>query len=591
MKSLKPLLPYLARHRGAVLWGVVFVFLANALYPLVPTTIGSAVNNAEKGLLAADELLLFAGLALVLAALSACFRFLMRRVLIDASRDVEFEIRNDLFTKLQSLDPSYFDKQNTGDLMSRATNDMDLLRMLIGPAVMYTANSIFSLPLTIAWMLVLDWRLTLLSLVPMLGLPPLVKFFSSRTHKASHEQQESFGRMTTMVQENFAGIRVVKAYGQEDAEEKKFLTRNDEYIDLSIQLAKLQAMFFPSIRLLIGFGYLSILIYGGYRIIEGHLQVGTLLAFFLLFDNIIWPLIAAGWTVNLIQRGIAALERIDKVMKAEPRVIKAEAAPGVEFPSAAAIEIKGLTFSYQSDDLQRLKGLDLSVPAGSTIGIVGPVGAGKSTLVQLLARFYPVERGMIALGGRDINDWPVEELRRRIAFVFQETFLFSDTIGWNIRFGASENTPQSEVERVAGIAHVHGDIVDFPKAYDTVLGERGVNLSGGQKQRVAIARALVRDAEVLVLDDSLSAVDTHTEEAILQDLKQIMDGKTTFLISHRISTVALADQIIVIEDGRITQRGRHEELVGAPGLYGELFRKQLSESALDAEYAEEEAAP
>jgi ATP-binding cassette subfamily B protein len=307
--------------------------------------------------------------------------------------------------------------------------------------------------------------------------------------------------------------------------------------------------------------------------------VGTLIAFLLLFSQLVWPLIAAGWVVNLIQRGIASMERVNMIIDAQPMVVP-PAEPRVA--KDLTIELKHLTFRYDGTERDQLSDLSLVVPPGRTIGIVGPVGSGKSTLVHLLARFYPVPRGMMTIGGVDINDWPLEELRRRVGFVFQETFLFSDTIGWNIRFGASDDTAQEVVERAAHRAQVHQSIVEFPRGYDTVLGERGVNLSGGQKQRVAIARAIVKDADILVLDDSLSAVDTHTEEAILGELREYMAGKTTFIISHRISTVALADEIIVIIDGRIAQRGSHSELISQPGLYGELHRRQLTEAAVEA---------
>ncbi len=587
MRTLSSLLPYVRRHAWAIVFGILFVFLANSLALTVPIIIGQTVNLIEEGRIHPDNLFHLAFLAVCVAGVAACFRFLMRRVIIDISREVEYEFRNDFFRKLQSLDPSFFDARNTGDLMSRATNDTDALRMLMGPGVMYTANTIFSLPIALTAMLWLDWRLTLVCMAPMLVLTPLVRYFGTRTHRMSRLQQDSFGELTTTVQENLAGIRVVKAYRQEDFELRKFLERNDDYIDKSLELARLQAMFFPSIRLLVGFGFTVLLLYGGHRIIQGHLEVGTLLSFLLLFGMIVWPLIAAGWVINLIQRGIASLERINAILESVPSVTEPEDGAAVVVEAGPpSIELRSLTFQYEGTLWPQLKDIDLHAPPGKTVGIVGPVGAGKSTLVNLLSRFYPVPRGMIFFGGKDINDWPLSELRRRISFVFQETFLFSDTIGWNIRFGSADNTPQDLVEEAAEIAQVHSDIGDLPRNYSTVLGERGVNLSGGQRQRVAIARALMRQADILVLDDTLSAVDTHTEEAILGELRRIMERKTTFLISHRLSTVATADEILVLDEGRIIQRGTHNELNAQPGWYSEMYSRQLSERAIE-DYDEE----
>jgi len=580
LSSFRSLIPYLRRHRWSLIFGVLFVLLANATAVWIPILVGDIVNHIVDGSIDRETLFVLIVGMVAMAGISGGFRFLMRRVLIDVSRDVEYEFRNDLFKKLQSLDPAFFDNHNTGDLMSRATNDMDAVRMLMGPAVMYSANTIFSFPLFFGGMLLLDWKLTLVAMAPMLLLPPTVKYFGARTHKASKEQQDSFGELTTMVQENLAGIRIVKAYNQEGSQEGKFTVRNEDYIGKSLELAWLQSLFFPTIRLIVAVGYVALLLMGGYQIIQGDLKVGTLFSFLLLFASLVWPLIAAGWVVNILQRGLASLQRINAILDAEPHV---KNAPDAQSPAGPMdIEFRALTFRYDGTDRDQLADITLSVPAGRTLGIVGPIGSGKSTLVNLLARLYPVQRGMITVAGRDLTEWPLLALRRRVAFVFQETFLFSDTIGWNIRFGAGDDAPQEAVELAAKRANVHDSIIGFPKQYLTVLGERGVNLSGGQKQRVAIARALLKDAEVLVLDDSLSAVDTHTEEAILGALKEVMAGRTTFLISHRISTVALADEIIVLEGGRITQRGTHEQLIAKPGLYGELHRKQLSEAAVEA---------
>jgi len=580
VKALRTFLPYLKRYRLAVFFGVLFVLLANIVSVQVPLLIGQTVNEIENRSISTDMLLTMLVLAVCYSGIEGAFRFLHRRLLIDASRDIEYEMRNQLFRKLASLDPPFFDRNNTGDLMSRATNDMDAVRMLIGPAIMYTANTAFSLPTVLVGMFFLDWKLSLVAMVPMLALPPLVKYFGTKTHEFSRLQQDSYGNLTTMVQENLAGIRVVKAYVQENAEEEKFAERNRDYIDRSLDLARVQALFFPSIRVLVALSYVILLVYGGSRIIGGQLQVGTLFSILLLFSGLVWPLIAAGWVVNIIQRGIASLDRINLIMNAQPKTADS-ALPPPQIQDFS-IEFRQLSFQYEGSEKPQLADINLTVPAGGTLGIVGPVGSGKSTLVNLLARFYPLPRGVLFIGGVDINDWPLAELRRRVAFVFQETFLFSDTIGWNIRFGANDDLPQKDVQQMAKRAQLHTAIADFPKGYDTILGERGVNLSGGQKQRLSIARALAKEADVLVLDDSLSAVDTHTEEAILGELREYMKGRTTFLISHRISTVAMADQIIVIEGGRITQRGTHAELIEQPGLYSELYKRQLSEQELES---------
>jgi ATP-binding cassette subfamily B protein len=579
LNSLRPLLPYARRYRWRFLWGFAFVVITNFISLKIPLLVGDLVTRIESAAICRDELALLCVVLVSVAGIAGAFRFLMRRVLIDTSRDMEYELRNDLMDRLQRLDSSFFDANNTGDLMSRATNDMDALRMLIGPAIMYSANTIIGLPLFLAGMLAVSWPLTLVALLPMAALPPLTRHFSRRTHQGYKKQQEALGNLTTMVQENLAGIRVVKAYGREDSERAKFLDRNQEYIDRSMELARVQASFFPAIGLLVGLGYVLVLMVGGNLIIGGSLSVGALLSFLMLFAMLVWPLIAAGWVVNIIQRGIASLGRLRLILDAEPRVRDGgAAAPAPDAPMD--IQFDNLTFQYDSTSTPQLEAISLDVPEGRSIGIVGPVAAGKSTLVHLLARFYPVPRGMIRIGGLDVNDWPLEALRRRIAFVFQETFLFSDTIDWNIRFGAEEGRSAEEVQRAAQLAQLHDAIAEFPHGYDTLLGERGVNLSGGQKQRTALARALLKDARILVLDDCLSAVDTHTEERILAGLRDVMRGRTTFLISHRISTVALADEVIVLQNGRITQRGTHEQLVAQPGLYRDLYIKQLSEDAV-----------
>lgn len=582
MNALRTMMPYLRRYRWRFLFGILFVLASNGINVRIPAVVGDAINSITSRDSLIAELASLGLYIVALAGLAGAFRYLMRRVLIDTSRDIEFDFRNDIYRHLQKLDPAFYDRTSTGDVMSRMTNDIDLVRMMIGPAIMYSANTIFMLPLVVGAMLAQDVPASLVGFAPLVLIPLLVKAVGTQLHRRSRAQQDQMSELTTFAQETLAGIRVIKAYGQEDSTAERFHIENERYIDRSMAVVKVQAIFFPTIRLVAGFGLLAILYFGSRRIIAGQMDIGTLVSLVLLFGMLIWPLIAAGWVINIFQRAAASLDRINEILDAAPQVGDSQQVLAPEaLPKSLDVEFRDLTFQYDSAAEPVLRNISLRIPAGRTIGIVGRVGAGKSTLVHLLLRFYPIERGRILIGGIDINDWPLGELRRAVGIVFQETFLFSDTIAENVQFGALRPLTPEEIAEAARKADVHKDIAEFPKGYETLLGERGINLSGGQKQRLSIARSLVRDASILILDDCLSAVDTHTEEAILSSLRREMRDRTTFLISHRISTVALADEIIVIEDGRITQHGTHEQLVRQPGLYGELHRKQLLEEEVE----------
>jgi ATP-binding cassette subfamily B multidrug efflux pump len=583
MKSIRTLWPYFVRYRWRFFWGVLFVFFANFLAVQIPVYVGEGINQITARANLGRELAFLGFFIVTIAALSGAFRYLMRRILIDTSRDIEFDFRNDIYSHLQRLDRTFYDRNATGDIMSRMTNDIDAMRMMLGPAILYSANTIFTLPLVLINMMRLDWWVALLGLAPLALLPAAVKVFSAAMHRRFRAQQDQMGELTTLAQETFSGMRVVKAYGQEDANLARFARENQVYIDKSLRLATMQALFFPTIRLIGGIGLLVILYTGAVEIIAGRMEYGALVSLVLLFGMLVWPLIAAGWVINIFQRAAAAMERINEILTAQPRVADSATVVAAEqLPDRLDIEVRDLTFAYEGVAEPVLRNISLKIPAGNTLGIIGRIGSGKSTLVHLLLRMYPVERGRIFIGGVDINDWPLEELRRRMGIVFQENFLFSESIADNIRFGALKELSEEEIRQAARLADVDKDIAEFPKGYDTMLGERGINLSGGQKQRVCMARAFVRDPDVLILDDTLSAVDTHTEDAILESLRGIMEGRTTVLISHRISTVALADEIIVLEDGTITARGRHEELLARPGLYADLYRKQLLEEEVEA---------
>jgi ATP-binding cassette, subfamily B, multidrug efflux pump len=501
----------------------------------------------------------------------------MRVILVGISRDVEFEMRNDLFRQFTRLDGGFFANHRTGDLMARSTNDLNAVRMMLGPALMYFSETSLTFVLALAIMFSVDWQLTLWALSPAPLVSLVVVVFGRRIHARFEKIQALFSDISARAQENLSGVRVVRAYAQEDAEMAAFAALNQRYIRQNVRLAKLSGLFLPLLQALIGMTFLMVLLVGGLRVLDGRLSLGSFVMFNTFMGMLVWPMIAFGWVVNLMQRGSASLKRIRAVLDEKPAI----AAPPdpTPLPPAMALELRGVRKSWNGRN--GLDGIDLTIPEGATVAIVGRTGSGKSTLVQLLARLADPSEGEVRIGGVDLRELDPEQLRRVIGFVPQETFLFSATLADNIAFGV-ENADGERIHAAAEMAGLDHDIEDFPEGYRTMVGERGITLSGGQKQRTAIARALVRDPRILILDDALSAVDTITEERILGRLREFMRGRTTILISHRVSTVRGADRIYVLDHGRVVEQGRHEELITRGGYYADLHQKQLLEEELES---------
>ncbi len=573
--GLNRLIPYLQHHRARLLAGFVCILLTNIFLLATPQVMGYAVDRLTESV--TREKLATYGAAIVgLAICEGVFRFFMRRLIIGVSRDIEYAIRNDLFRHLETLSLSFYQKNKTGDLMSRATNDLSNVRMLLGPGIMYTANTIVVTVFAVALMLHINWKLTLLALLPLPVVSFSVRHFGKRIHDLTEQSQSLLADLSARVQESMAGIRVVKAFVQEKHEISDFEKMNQSLVAKNRELIRVQSVFYPTMELMIGLAVVVVIWVGGRQVIQGSISLGEFVAFNVYLGRLTWPMIALGWVVNLLERGRASMQRLNYILNSVSEV-KDESGVLPDFELQGSIEFRDLTFSYNGTPT--LRNISLSIPQGKTVAIVGATGSGKSTLAQLIPRLYDAPPNSLFIDGVPIERIPLEELRRAIGFIPQDTFLFGETIRENIAFGV-ESATDAEIQRAAEVSNIDTDVQSFPRKYETIVGERGITLSGGQKQRTAISRAVIRDPKILILDDALSSVDTYTEEQILRELKQVMRNRTSILISHRVSTVKDADEIIVLDRGQIVERGTHAELLTSDGYYAELHRRQLLEEEL-----------
>lgn len=580
MRNFKTIWPFIREHKWMYFFGFIWILITDLFQLITPRILGNVSDAFQSGRMSSQKLLYYTLLIIGIAIGVAIFRFLWRWFIIGTSRKLEYHIRNQFFAHLQRLSTNFFNHHKIGDLMAHATNDINSIRMAMGPGLILAFDSLFLTITTICILLSINVRLTILSLIPMPILTLVVLKFGRLIHNRFRVVQDAFAKLTDRVQENLAGIRIVKSFVQEDLEIKKFTESNQYNVDVNLNLVKIWGMFHPLVELLAALSFVIIIGYGGRLVILGELSLGDFIAFYAYLGLMTWPIMAIGRVINIFQRGAVSMERINNILFERPEILDYSDTVDDHLINGK-IEFKDLTFQYTKDTAPVLKNINLTIEQGQSLAIVGRTGSGKTTLVNLLLRLFNPHRGQLYVDGVDINKIPLATLRQSIGYVPQDNFLFSTTIKENLSFAFREIL-DDQIETAAKTAQIYDNINDFPDKFETLVGERGVTLSGGQKQRTSIARAIIKDPKILILDDSLSAIDTQTEEKILHELRKLMKDRTSIIISHRISTIKDADHIIVLEKGQIIEEGTHDQLLASNGLYNYLYQKQLLEERLES---------